>query len=160
MSGLADELQWMPATEQAALVRRGEATPLELLDAAIARMERLNPAVNAVTVSWLDDAREAARSLPDDGQPLRGVPILLKDLHAQLLGTPLTNGNAQQTVCYGCHNPEPGVTGYGHPIDTEVSLSSPHSWTVRLVNLTAIGANAASAGIGHGTALRNSSISL
>ena len=94
MAGTADGLRWMSATEQAALVRQGEATPLELLDAAIDRMERLNPAINALTVSWIDEAREVARSLPDDGQPLRGVPILLKDLHAQLRGTPLTNGNA------------------------------------------------------------------
>jgi amidase len=94
MAGTADGLRWMSATEQAALVRQGEATPLELLDAAIDRMERLNPAINAVTVSWIDEAREVARTLPDDGQPLRGVPILLKDLHAQLRGTPLTNGNA------------------------------------------------------------------
>ena len=94
MMETTDELRWMPATEQADLVRRGDVTPLELLDAAIERMERLNPAINAVTVSWIDAARETARTLPDTGQPLRGVPMLLKDLHAHLRGTPLTNGNA------------------------------------------------------------------
>ena len=35
MSGLADETRWMDATEQAALVSKGEVTPSELLEAAI-----------------------------------------------------------------------------------------------------------------------------
>jgi amidase len=42
------ELSTMDATAQAELVRRRELTPLELVDAAIARIERVNPALNAV----------------------------------------------------------------------------------------------------------------
>jgi amidase len=43
-----DELSTMDATAQAELVRRRELSPLELVDAAIARIERINPAINAV----------------------------------------------------------------------------------------------------------------
>ena len=50
MSGLADETRWMDATEQAALLSKGEVTPSELLEAAIERIERSNPALNAVVI--------------------------------------------------------------------------------------------------------------
>ena len=46
------ELSTMDATAQAELVRRKELTPLELVDAAIARIERINPTVNAVIGCW------------------------------------------------------------------------------------------------------------
>lgn len=91
---LADETRWMDATDQAALVRSGEVTPVELLDAAVERMERLEPAIGALTFRWFDEARELAASddLPDG--PFRGVPFLLKDLHAHCEGRPISNGNA------------------------------------------------------------------
>ena len=54
MSGLADQTRWMDATDQAALVAKGEATPSELLEAAIERIERSNPAVNDVVIEWFD----------------------------------------------------------------------------------------------------------
>ncbi len=76
---MADELGRLDATAQAELVRRGDATPLELVDAAIARIERLNPQLNAVIHQHFARARDEARgSLPDG--PFRGVPFLLKDL--------------------------------------------------------------------------------
>jgi hypothetical protein len=83
----------MDGTEQAALVAAGEVTPVELLDAAIERIERDDKAINAVVLRWFDDAREVAASadLPDG--PFRGVPFLLKNLFASMAGTPLTNGN-------------------------------------------------------------------
>ena len=84
---------WLDATAQAALVRRGELTPLELVDAAIARVERLNPSLNAVVTPLFDSAREAARGRLPDG-PLRGVPYLLKDLGAALAGVRRTSGAA------------------------------------------------------------------
>ena len=49
MGSLADETRWLDATEQAALVRNGEATPLELLEATIERAERIDPAINSLT---------------------------------------------------------------------------------------------------------------
>ncbi len=83
----------MDATEQAALVASGEVTPVELLDAAVERIERDDKAINAVVLRWFGEARETAASadLPDG--PFRGVPFLLKDLFASMAGRPLTNGN-------------------------------------------------------------------
>ena len=54
------ELSTMDATAQAELVRRKELTPLELVDAAIARIERVNPTLNAVITPLYEDARAAA----------------------------------------------------------------------------------------------------
>ena len=92
MSSLADETRWLDATDQAALVRSGEVTPLELLDAAIERIERIDPALNAVVIRWFDAARATAAGPLPEG-PFRGVPTLLKDLWAHFAGQPLTNGN-------------------------------------------------------------------
>src|SRR5512147_1617221 len=74
------------------LVRRGAVTPLDLLEAAIERVEARNAAVNAVTMKLYDHGREAiARGLPDG--PFRGVPLLLKDLGASLAGVRTTRGS-------------------------------------------------------------------
>jgi len=76
----------------AALVREGEATPTSLLDAAIERAEKKNPALNAVVIPMLEQARAAiAAGLPDG--PFRGVPFLLKDLHAMVPGVRTTSGS-------------------------------------------------------------------
>jgi amidase len=82
----------MDAVDQANLVKRGEVTPLELLDAAIERIERIDPELNAVTIRWFGHARDTARSELPDG-PFRGVPFLIKDLFAGYAGQPITNGN-------------------------------------------------------------------
>ena len=90
MGSLATETRWMDATDQAALVRRGDVSATELLEAAIERIEALNPALNAVIIRWFDEARDAAAHLPEG--PFHGVPFLLKDLWAHYAGQPLTNG--------------------------------------------------------------------
>ncbi len=81
----------MDATAQAELVRRGEASPLELTEAAIARIEAVNPQINAVIHELFDEAREAAAGELPDG-PFRGVPFVFKDLGAALAGQPLHLG--------------------------------------------------------------------
>src|SRR6516164_7129243 len=93
MSGLADETRWMDATDQAALVAKAEVTPSELLEAAIERIERSNPSLNAVVIEWFDHARSVAAdpALPDG--PFRGVPFLLKDLYTNFAGQTMSNGN-------------------------------------------------------------------
>jgi Asp-tRNA(Asn)/Glu-tRNA(Gln) amidotransferase A subunit family amidase len=74
------------------LVRRKQVTPAELLEAAIARVESRNKAVNAVVMALYDHGRAAiAAGLPDG--PFRGVPFLLKDLTASLAGVPATRGS-------------------------------------------------------------------
>jgi len=76
----------------AELVRQRKVTPAELLEAAIARVEARNGAVNAVTMPLHDFARKAiAQGLP--GGPFTGVPFLLKDLTAVLAGVPMTRGS-------------------------------------------------------------------
>jgi amidase len=90
MSG-AGELAFMDAIAQADLVRRKEASPLELVDAAIARVEALNPTLNAVIHPLFDKAREQARATLPDG-PFRGVPILFKDLQCAVEGDPYHRG--------------------------------------------------------------------
>ncbi|MGE3774750.1 MAG: amidase [Gammaproteobacteria bacterium] len=76
----------------AELVRRGEVSALELVDAAIARIERHNPALNAVVLPMYEHARELARGPLPDG-PFRGVPFLLKDMTAHYRGFPTTHGS-------------------------------------------------------------------
>jgi amidase len=82
----------MAAVDQAALVRTREVTPLELLEAAIERIERIDPILNAVVIRWFDHARETARTDLGDG-PFRGVPFLIKDLFAGYAGQRISNGN-------------------------------------------------------------------
>ena len=90
---MSDDTAWMDATAQAELVRTKEISPAELVGAAIDRMERLNPELNAVIHELYERARaEAAGELPDG--PFRGVPFLLKDLGAELAGTPFNEGMA------------------------------------------------------------------
>jgi amidase len=76
---MREDLADLDATGQSELVRRGELTPIELVDAAIARIEHLNPRLNAVIHEHFDRARREARGPLPDG-PFRGVPFLLKDL--------------------------------------------------------------------------------
>ncbi len=83
----------MDATDQAALVASGEVSPPELLEAAIERIERINPAINAVTIRWFDHARETAASAELPNGPFRGVPFLIKDLYANYAGQQISNGN-------------------------------------------------------------------
>jgi amidase len=72
------ELASLDGLAQAELVRTGQMTAHELLDAAIERIEQSNPAVNAVITTMYDEARQAlAEPLPDG--PFTGVPFLLKD---------------------------------------------------------------------------------
>ncbi len=87
-----DEFASLDATAQAALVRSGEVSALELVDAAIARIERGNPALNAVIHPRFEKAREEARGALPDG-PFRGVPFLLKDLDGYSAGDPYHAGN-------------------------------------------------------------------
>ena len=70
MGTLADETRWMDATEQAALVARGEVTASELVEAAIERIERLDTQINAVVIRWFDEARETAAAAPPLDPPV------------------------------------------------------------------------------------------
>ncbi|MDH4385678.1 MAG: amidase family protein [Caulobacter sp.] len=76
----------------AALVKSGQVTPAELVEAAIERIERHNPVLNAVVHKAYDEARATAASDLPDGA-FKGVPFLIKDLGAQVKGWPRTSGS-------------------------------------------------------------------
>ena len=71
------------------LVRRREVTPGELVEAAIERIERHDPKLNAVVFKAYDEARATT---PEPG-PFAGVPFLIKDLGAQVKGWPRSSGS-------------------------------------------------------------------
>ncbi|TYP88121.1 amidase [Blastococcus xanthinilyticus] len=83
-----DDLCTRPATELAALVRAREVSARELLEAHLARIERLNPSLNAVVTLDAEGARaaaDAADAAQAAGEPLgrlHGLPVAHKDTHA------------------------------------------------------------------------------
>ncbi|HSI79466.1 MAG TPA: amidase family protein, partial [Solirubrobacterales bacterium] len=85
------DLARIDATAQAELVRNREASPLELVEAAIARAEAVDPQLNSIIHAFYGQACEAAADGVPEG-PFRGVPFLLKDLGASLAGQPLHLG--------------------------------------------------------------------
>ena len=87
----AAELAELDAVAQAELVGAGQVTAVELVEAAIARIETLNPTVNAVVTPMFDDALDRARRGVDG--PLAGVPYLLKDLAVECAGVRFTEGS-------------------------------------------------------------------
>ncbi|MFN8633697.1 MAG: amidase [Chloroflexota bacterium] len=83
---MATDLAWISATELAKLIRRGKLSPVELVDALLARIERVNPSVNAYCTVAAERARaearaaEAALTSGEDLGLLHGVPYSAKDL--------------------------------------------------------------------------------
>ena len=80
-------LCYTPATTLAAQIRRGERSPVTVVDAFLDRIERVNPEINAYVTVCTESAREAAREAEravergDDLGPLHGVPVAIKDLN-------------------------------------------------------------------------------
>ena len=95
------DLTFRTARSLAASIRAKELSPVELMEACLARVEAVNDRVNAVI--WRDDdaAREAARAAeealvkvqPGELPPFHGVPIPIKDL-TSVAGWPVTYGSA------------------------------------------------------------------
>jgi len=84
-----DEYAAHDALSLADLVRTGEVTPADLVEAAIARTDAVNDTLNAVVHRMDDTARDvAAAELPDG--PFRGVPFLVKDMDGFLADEPCT----------------------------------------------------------------------
>lgn len=86
------ELMALDAIGQAELVRRGDIQPRELVEAAIAQIERLNPYLNAVITPLFEQARMQADDAALPSGPFRGVPILLKDFFCETEGDPYYAG--------------------------------------------------------------------
>jgi len=87
-----DDFAYMDLTEQAELARDKQVKPEELVEAAINRIERLNPELNAVVTPMFELAAEAAKGELPDG-PFKGAPYLVKDLIAECRGVRLTEGS-------------------------------------------------------------------
>lgn len=97
-SGLSQaEYLELDATAMAEQVRRGAISPEELLAAALARCDAVNPRVNAVVMRHDDHAQRLLASRKSQGLAregaLAGVPFLLKDLNTHLAGTSTSNGS-------------------------------------------------------------------
>jgi Asp-tRNA(Asn)/Glu-tRNA(Gln) amidotransferase A subunit family amidase len=101
----SEDLCWMPAAELAAAIKRKKVSPVEVVRAVLARIERLNPILNAFVTLTADqavkDARAAERAVTRKGAklgPLHGVPFSTKDLVITkgirtTFGTPLYRDN-------------------------------------------------------------------
>lgn len=76
----------------AAMVRDGDVTALELVDAAIDRIARHDGVLNAIVHRAFDEARDAARRPLGDG-PFAGVPFLVKDFGIGVADWPNTSGS-------------------------------------------------------------------
>ncbi|MCW2688204.1 MAG: amidase, Asp-tRNAAsn/Glu-tRNAGln amidotransferase subunit, partial [Mycobacterium sp.] len=98
-SHVAFDLANVDAIGQAALVASGALSAMELVDAAIARLEAARD-LNAVIADLFERGREQAAALDASGAlrdggagMLAGVPFLLKDLGASLAGAPEAMGS-------------------------------------------------------------------
>ena len=93
---MTDDLAYTGALEQAALVRAGDLSPLDLVDLYLDRIEALNPKLDAYLTVAADHAREQARAktgATGDLPPFHGVPISVKDLNSTA-GIRTTSGTA------------------------------------------------------------------
>ena len=82
-----DELCWLPATDLAAAIRRKKVSPVEVVDAVLARIEKLNPTLNAYCTVTAEAARREAKAAERalmrrsaKHGSLHGVPFSIKDL--------------------------------------------------------------------------------
>ncbi len=90
-SSLAEVL-WLDATAQAELIATGQVSAAELVEAAIARCEEVNPTLNAIIHPSFDRARQAAEAV-DEEAPFAGVPMVTKDLVCSEVGLPFHEGS-------------------------------------------------------------------
>lgn len=126
----------LDATALAELTSSGAVSPQEVLEAAIERAEARNPQLNAIVAPLYGRARARAIELPRG--PLYGVPFLLKDLKAQLAGTPTSNGTrllqgkiATETSLLAARFEEAGVQMLGKSSSPEfgiMGVTEPEVW--------------------------------
>src|SRR5579863_4409513 len=88
----SDELAGLDALGQAELVRQKKISPRELVDSAIARIEKYDPSLNSIITRTFEQARKRA-SQPLPAGPFAGVPFLVKDLEP-VAGVRQTFGSA------------------------------------------------------------------
>ena len=97
----SDELAWISANELARRVRAHRLSPVEVMDAFIARIEARNSSITALVHTAFDEARTRARAAEDaltsgaELGPLHGVPTAYKDLFGSKLGWRATFGGVR-----------------------------------------------------------------
>ena len=73
----------LPATEVVNKLKTGEVSPLEIVDVAIARIQKVEPHINALPIQFFDEARNIAKKFKQQKNPplgwLAGLPIAIKD---------------------------------------------------------------------------------
>jgi amidase len=84
---LSDELRWWSAVDTATAVKAGHLRASEVLEAAIERIEQIDPLLGSVVIVLFDRARENVIDAPNGGGGFHGVPLLLKDVGEELEGT-------------------------------------------------------------------------
>jgi amidase len=89
---MRDELAVLDASAQAELIRSGELQPLDLVEAVVGRIERLNPRINAVITRLDDKALTQVSSSSTPNGAFNGVPLLLKDYYCYTDGDPYYEG--------------------------------------------------------------------
>jgi amidase len=96
MTAIASDVELLrrTATEQAGLVRSGEASARELVEASLAAIERLDSELGAFVTLRAEALAEADRVRPGDPRPLCGVPIGIKDFLTAVTRTRTTHGSA------------------------------------------------------------------
>jgi amidase len=111
---MSDELVGFDAIALGELIRKGELSPVELLEITIERIEKINPGLNAVIHKMYDQARETSESWSSKVKTQNaanvmfcGVPFLLKDLIAEYKGAPFHEGSL-------------AVKGYVSIVDSEL----------------------------------------
>lgn len=98
---LADDIAYMSASELALRIRRRDFSPVEVVEASIARIETRNPGLNAFVFKGFDDARKEAKAAEKAVMsaaalgPLHGVPTAIKDLFDFKPGWPYTFGGVR-----------------------------------------------------------------
>jgi aspartyl-tRNA(Asn)/glutamyl-tRNA(Gln) amidotransferase subunit A len=95
---MSDDLAYAPISELAPRLAARELSPVELTEAVLARIERLEPHLNAFIQVTAESARHAARAAEaaimagHHQGPLHGIPVAIKDLYV-MRGTPTTYGS-------------------------------------------------------------------
>jgi len=113
----------------AALIRRGEVSAAEVLEAALARADAVNPRVNAIVRRLDERARQAVRDGIGVG-PFAGVPFLFKDLYTFEAGVPAGNGSrfwdgfiAPADFTYVARCRAAGLVSFGRTATSEEGIS-------------------------------------
>lgn len=95
MSTPFPEYEQYDALGLAELVKKADVSPMELLETAQHRIEWLNPSINAVNLSFFDQAKvslSSSNAAATSTAPFAGVPFLIKDILHHVKGWPLTQG--------------------------------------------------------------------